>query len=565
MRLDVPQEQVLSAADEIAELEARLAAAEQAGAAAEQAGAAAEQRAMRAVDAHRKLKARGADARVKARQAAKDGKAAALKAAKGAARQRANERIKAARERLQREAREQAAQECAAKTAKLVAAVAAARARARKVEAAAKLSGKRLRRAQRAEAITRELQASLEEEPAEDDEEDAEGGEPSKQQKSRREGGRFAAMPQEMRILIWAQLSRRVAPSAIGSNISDAISALSPEETTAAVPSEPQIRRMRGELTIASECIASFRVALAKRIISFGWDETTKFGHGLLSSNTQIETADGDVVDVVMRGALLTAGGTAEAIAWAIDSKIFAHARRLIKEWSAAHEAKFGEGSWAAAGGPSPESIGMHRLGESTLLLTDTCNAARAAKRLVAEAAIAAGKERIGEQRWAAMTEVQRDAECKVYIGQCHQHLRNIIINAMQSAATEELNLLLADSLVEFSSFDRMSADVNDLVYAVWKALHHGGEYAKGWGCEFAAWLKQKYPHVFVPSFECAKGSRMDISLNGCVPIFINRKLILEYLKSHEVPGAAHKLAKFLSRTLSCNEITAMLRVNTIW
>ena len=89
-----------------------------------------------------------------------------------------------------------------------------------------------------------------------------------------------------------------------------------------------------------------------------------------------------------MRGATLTAGGTAEAVAWSIDHKIFAHARRLLKEWKAAHESKFGEGSWAAAGGPSPESIGLHRLSEQTLLLTDTCNAARAAKRLVAEAAM---------------------------------------------------------------------------------------------------------------------------------------------------------------------------------
>jgi hypothetical protein len=198
-------------------------------------------------------------------------------------------------------------------------------------------------------------------------------------------------------------------------------------------------------------------------------------------------------------------------------------------------------------------------------VVTDTCNAARAAKRLVAEAAVAAGKERIGEERWAAMTEAQRNTECKVYIGQCHQHLRNIIINAMQAAATQELNVQLAASLDEFSNFDRMSADVNDLIYAIWKALHAGGEYAKGWDREFTAWLKLKYPSKFVPAFECAKGSRQDIVLNGSVPIFYNRKIILEFLKSLEVPGADNRLAKFLSRTLSCNEITASLRVNTLW
>eukprot|EP00966_Prymnesium_polylepis_P039996 928695-Prymnesium_polylepis.1 len=49
----------------------------------------------------------------------------------------------------------------------------------------------------------------------------------------------------------------------------------------------------------------------------------------------------------------------------------------------------------------------------------------------------------------------------------------------MQAAATQALNDELADSLSEFSSFERMSADVNDLIYAIWKALHAGGEYAK--------------------------------------------------------------------------------------
>ena len=273
---------------------------------------------------------------------------------------------------------------------------------------------------------------------------------------------------------------------------------------------------------------------------------------------------DGKFVDVVMRGASLTAGGTAEAVAWSVENKIFVHARRLLTEWKAEHEGKYGEGSWALAGGPSPESIGLHRLSEQTLLLTDTCNAARAAKRLVCEAAMAAGKEKVGAAAWDAMSEAQRNAKCKVYIGQCHQHLRNIIVNAMQKAATNELTAQLSDSLSEFSSFDRMSADVNDLIYAIWKALHAGGEYAKGWGREFTAWLKKNHPTAFVPAFECAKGARQDISFNGAVPIFVNRVIILKFLKSLEA-CSDNRLAKFLTRTLSCNEITASLRANTLW
>ena len=48
------------------------------------------------------------------------------------------------------------------------------------------------------------------------------------------------------------------------------------------------------------------------------------------------------------------------------------------------------------------------------------------------------------------------------------------------------------------------------------------------------------------------------------MPIFVNRKIISEFLKSLIVPGADNKLDNFLWRALSCNEMTA-LRVNTLW
>lgn len=111
--------------------------------------------------------------------------------------------------------------------------------------------------------------------------------------------------------------------------------------------------------------------------------------------------------------------------------------------------------------------------------MSDTCNAARACKRLVAAAAMTSLKEKIGEEEWAKLSEQQRAAKGNVYIGECQQHLRNIIINSMANKATESLKELLQDSLAEFSSFDRMSVDVNDLIRAVYKELHGGGAYAK--------------------------------------------------------------------------------------
>ena len=197
--------------------------------------------------------------------------------------------------------------------------------------------------------------------------------------------------------------------------------------------------------------------------------------------------------------------------------------------------------------------------------MSDTCNAARACKRLIAEAAMAAGKEKIGEQIWAEMTEEQRASKCKVYIGECHAHLRNIIINAMQQGATASLEEELRDSLDECSSFDRMSVDGNDLIRAIFKELHASGEYAKGKGREFWAWVKSNYPSALVLPFECVNGNRQDIAFDGAVPIFANREIILHFIKGLLVPGANNQLEKFIWRTISCNEMTALLRVNTLW
>ena len=72
-------------------------------------------------------------------------------------------------------------------------------------------------------------------------------------------------------------------------------------------------------------------------------------------------------------------------------------------------EARFGEGSWAVAG-PDPECIGMHRLSDRTMLQSDTCNAARATKALVAEMAEAASRDKhgISDADWEAMDATAR-------------------------------------------------------------------------------------------------------------------------------------------------------------
>ena len=514
------------------------------------------------VDAHRKLK----EARKKSRKAVSTARveerkkaAEAKKAALQIERQKMLERIMAARERIY----DRAMSDMEELKAKLERGLSKARARARAVEGSAKLSAKRLRRAKNAESVVSDLRKQLDDVMEEMETEDEGSGSSDTGRRDAR--GRFEAGDWRLRPIEWGQLSRRVPPAAVGANVRDVLRVHAPD-VEYAEPTERQIRMRRMELTVAGECIANFRVAKSLRIISFGSDESTKFGLGLLSTNTQIEPHDapGTSVDVVQRGAALTAGASAEAVAASIDKNIFARGRRQLIEWKSRHESMFGTGSWAAAGGPDPESIGMHRLSENTVIMGDTCNTAEKTKRLVIEVAEAAGKERIGEAAWATMSEEQRASKCKAHVGRCHQHLRNIVINAMQLKQAEALKHELGDSLDEFNSFDRMSADVNDLIRAISKELHAGQSYAKGKGREATAWRKAELPaHPHLP-YERAEGSRQDIALDGSVPIFWNRVPALTFLQGLMVPGASNILEKFLLRTLSCNEMTAALRVNTL-
>ena len=219
------------------------------------------------------------------------------------------------------------------------------------------------------------------------------------------------------------------------------------------------------------------------------------------------------------------------------------------------------------AGGPDPEALGLHRLTEHTTIISDTCNAARAAKRLLAEMAMEAAKEKMGADAWDALSEDERSKQVAIYLGDCSGHLRNIIINAMVLAGSSYLSSELSDSLGEFSSFDRVSVDGIDWIRSAYKQFHGGGEYAKGKGREFVAWLKENHPDEFFMPFENAHGSRMDISFDGMAPIFANRVLMAKFLNQLvNAPGANdNRLEESLWRVLKCNKMTALARVSTLF
>jgi len=303
LRLDVPAEEVLSAVEELEQKNALL--VEKEVLLAEKAAD------LLRVQARHRMAAAQVQQHVRAKREWKQAQAALfaerLKEAKARTKEQA---VKKLAERGERQ-NEKLATEYEEEVTKLKESVARARALKRAAVSGAGQAHKRLKRAQLAEGLLKRAREQLEEAEAEQPElnSDSDEGESTRKLGRREANGRFATAPWQVTPLIWAQLGRRVSPSAVNANITDVLSAFAPGEQVP-LPCEREMKKKRGELTVAGEAIAAFRVAKCKRIISFGWDESTKFGLGLLSTNTQIEPHDapGTSVDLVQRGGALTAG-----------------------------------------------------------------------------------------------------------------------------------------------------------------------------------------------------------------------------------------------------------------
>jgi len=430
----------------------------------------------------------------------------------------------------------------------------------RRAENAEDFSEKRLQRTKAAEARVEELLGDLEELK-----EMLEEAQSAKQSPAlRAANGRLAAYPWKLRVTAMAALSRGTPPSAVPQNLVEAAHLLLPAEEAASFhePSVDVMRRTRQEVTILGETLSAYVLADCKRVISFGFDETTKLQVGLLATNAQVEDSQGNQLDVVMRGGAVIPGGTAQQVVQAIETRFWAHGRKLLLRWRAVHEEKNGAGSWP---GPSPSDHGAHKLA-GTLLINDTCPTARCTARLLEELVAAAVEAHMGPEAWTQLGEAERKAKMAVYLGDCWQHMRNIFLDHMARQAEAHLQEELAESLQNFSSYERMTTNGMQLIRAVYKHLHPGGDYAKGNGVEFDSWRLEDCKSVMFMRLERAAGGRQDLEFDGSLPIFVNRPVLLQYLAPRCLaPGHENVLESFLWSVLSSVEMGALLRVNTLF
>lgn len=235
------------------------------------------------------------------------------------------------------------------------------------------------------------------------------------------------------RLAILEQHANGTPASAIGHNIVSIVKKAAPW-LNPVQPTIREIRQMGFELTTLEEALSARRCASAFKVRLLGFDETTDLHQPVLTSNVQIQdTQDGPVSNLVLKAAYLaTRGATSEAVAAQIEDMCFARLRDLLAMWQQHHQRMFSRVKWT---GPDPQLCSLHRLAGGGALMSDTCNAARKTKRLLADLIVsqaeAAFRREHGDEVWEGLSAEQREEETRVFQLDCHQHLRNIWLGHM--------------------------------------------------------------------------------------------------------------------------------------
>ena len=294
-------------------------------------------------------------------------------------------------------------------------------------------------------------------------------------------------------------------------------------------PTIPFLRETRFEMRTADEAMSARRVAEAYRVRQLGLDQTTRFHVPSMVTSVLIEPSKGAPAEVViLRAAYGTGGATSKHEAQAVEDKCFARLRNYLKGWEAQCKKMFPKYIWT---GPDPELCGLHRLGGGGCFITDTCTTARCTQEILITMVRDQVVEKIGAVEWASMSDEEREEAVRCHAVHCWQHIRNIFLAAMSSAMSTLLKDMLEDDLDAFTSQERIATDMGSLLRADYKEFHQGCRYYKGAGAAFWDWACDERGDAFIVPFERADAGRQDLDFDAAVPMYINRKHTVDFLR----------------------------------
>lgn len=197
--------------------------------------------------------------------------------------------------------------------------------------------------------------------------------------------------------------------------------------------------------------------------------------------------------------------------------------------------------------------------------MSDTCNTARLAKKLLEKLVASQVQEQLGDDEWAQMSEAERTSAVRVHRCDCSQHIRNIFLAEMSRAQAQHVQKELQPELDTFAAWERMNTNFDQLLRAAFKEFHHSCRYYKGQGRSFNVWLRETHPTGFCIHLERADGGRQDLDYDAALPLYVDRPFFVEFLHDRVFePQHKNILEDFLYVTFRSTQYIAMIRANAL-
>ena len=118
------------------------------------------------------------------------------------------------------------------------------------------------------------------------------------------------------------------------------------------------------------------------------------------------------------------------------------------------------------------------------------------------------------------------DDTINVLTQDCHHHLQNVWIGAVNKRMSLYLNEVLASDLESIDFRLRVTTMFDGVLRAVDKEFSLPANYPKGHGDLFKHWLKEYHPHALLVPVQRTAGSRQDLACEGAATVYWNRRYV---------------------------------------
>ena len=394
-----------------------------------------------------------------------------------------------------------------------------------------------------------------------------------------------------MRIMIYEIIVAGAPPSGIDGIVRSVLKHVVPF-LKVRMPVESTIKYMRIEIGLISDSMNALVLAQCKRIIQLGHDGTDVNGIAVLAANLVVELKNGERTDLMLRGCFVAKGKTSQLELESIQTALKRYKDLLVK-WQETYSKLYpGEES----GIPAPDGIDITKL-LSGSVMSDNASAAVKTSKLIIDHILSELKDLIADasegldvdllsklpshirdrlmiegisfDELAEMDDAQIREIFEPLILTCARHTSNLLVDVGAKAENSYLKVLLGSYAENFTSFDRVTADITSLLRACGKEFDFRSQatYPKGDAVTyFFHWLQSKYPtRLVLNSFRAMLGGRQDHKLAAALELWWNRELFVEFL----VERAAQEKSKSILRsaiesTLNSVEIVGALIARSV-